>query len=96
MCVSVYNNPLECPDSDGETYDPSRECFYIKDKEVALVEATPAGPSICALLQRTLPTRPSRECPAMSAPVGTRQAELEQLHELEAKVNRDRRQLVHL
>jgi hypothetical protein len=32
----------------------------------------------------------------MSAPVGTRQAELEQLRELEAKVNGDRRQLVHL
>jgi hypothetical protein len=63
---------------------------------VAPAEATPAGPSVCALLQQTLPTRPSRERPAMSAPVGTRQAKLEQLRELEAKVNGDRQQLVHL
>jgi hypothetical protein len=69
--IGVYNNPLNCPDFDGENYDPSRECFYIGDKEVSLAEATPIGPSVHAPLQRTLPLRPSQEQPTMSAPMGT-------------------------
>jgi hypothetical protein len=49
--VGVYNNPLNFPDSDGKNYDPSCECFYIGDKEVAPAEATPAGPIVRASIQ---------------------------------------------
>jgi hypothetical protein len=88
--IDTYNNPLKCPDSDGETYDPSHECFYLGDKEVAPAEATPVGLSVRAPLQQTQPTRLLRERPTMSAHVGTHQAELEQLRELEAEVDEDR------
>jgi hypothetical protein len=94
--IGMYNYPLNYPNSDGENYDPSPKCFHIAVEEIAPADATPVGQSVHALLQRTLPTGPSWERPAMSAPVGTHQAELEQLRELKAKVNEDRRQLVHL
>jgi hypothetical protein len=86
----VYNYPLNYPNSDGENYDPSRECFHIGDEEISPVDATPVGQSVHALLQRTLLTGPSWERPVMSALVGTHQAELEQLCELKAKVDEDR------
>jgi hypothetical protein len=71
--MGVYDYPLIYPDSDGANYDPSCGCFQ----------------SARAPLQRTLPIGPSWERPAMSAPVGTHQAELEQLRKLEAKVDED-------
>jgi hypothetical protein len=82
-------------DSDGANYDPSRECFHVGSEETDPVDAALVGQSARALLQRTLPTGPLWERPAMSAPVGTHQAELEQLRELEAKVDEHRQQLVH-
>jgi hypothetical protein len=84
------------PNFDGEGHDPSHECFHVEVEEIAPGDATPVGQGVRAPLQRTLPIGPSQERATVSAPVGSQWAELEQLRELEAKVDEDYQQLVHL
>jgi hypothetical protein len=89
--MGVYNYPFYYPGSHGESHDPSRECFHVGDEKITLGDTTPVGQSVRSPLQQTLPTGPPRERSAMSAPVGTHRAELEQFRELKAKVDKDRR-----
>jgi hypothetical protein len=81
---------FDCPDSNQEDYDPSRECFHVEVEEIALGDATAVGQGVRTTLQQVLPTGPPRERAAVSAPEGSRRAELEQLRELEAKIDKDR------
>jgi hypothetical protein len=94
--MGAYDYLFDCPDSDEEYYDPSRECFHMEVEEIAPGDATPVEQGVCTPLQQVLPTGPLWERAVVSAPEGSRRAELEQLHELEAKINEDRQQLMHL
>jgi hypothetical protein len=85
-CDYLFN----CPNSDEEDYGPSRECFHVEVKEIAPGDATPVGQGVHTLLQQVLPMGPPRERAAVFAPKGSRRAELE------AKIDEDCQQLVHL
>jgi hypothetical protein len=94
--MGAYNYLFGYPDSDEEDYDPSHECFHVEVEEIAPGDATPAGQGVGTPLRQVLPTGPPREQAAVSAPERSRRAELKQLRELEAKIDEDRQQLVHL
>jgi hypothetical protein len=59
-------------------------------EEIALGDATLVGQGIHTPLQRVLPMGPPRERAMVFASEGSRRAELEQLRELEAKIDEDR------
>jgi hypothetical protein len=94
--MGAYDYLFGCPDSDEEDYDPSRECFHMEGEEIAPRDATPVRQGVHTPLQQALPTGPPREQATMSALVGSQRVKLEQLRELEAKIDEDRQQLVHL
>jgi hypothetical protein len=94
--MGAYDYLFGCPDSDEEDYDPSHECFHMEGEKIVLGDATPVGQGANTPLQQALPTGPPRELAAMSTPVGSWRAELEQLCELKAKISEDCQQLVHL
>jgi hypothetical protein len=78
------------PNSSEDDYDPSRECFHVEVEETASGDATPVGQGIHTPHQQVLLVGPPWGRAAMSAPERSRWAKLEQLHELEAKINEDR------
>jgi hypothetical protein len=94
--MGAYDYLFDCPDSDEEDYDPSHECFHVEVEEIASGDATPVGQGVHTPCQQVLPTGPPREWVTVSALEGSRWAELEQLRELEAKIDEDRQWLVHL
>jgi hypothetical protein len=94
--MGAYNYLYGCPDSDEEDYDPSHECFHMEVEEIAPGDATPAGQGVHTPLRQVLPTGPPREWAVVSALERSRRAELGQLCELEAKIDEDCQQLVHL
>jgi hypothetical protein len=56
--IGAFDYLFECPDSDEENYDPSRECFHMEVEEIASGDATPVGQGIRTPLQQVLPTGP--------------------------------------
>jgi hypothetical protein len=36
--MGAYDYLFDCPDSDEENYDPSRECFHVEVDEIALMK----------------------------------------------------------
>jgi hypothetical protein len=44
--MGVYDYLFDCPDSDEEYYDPSRECFHVEVEEIASRDATPVGQGV--------------------------------------------------
>lgn len=86
-------------DSDEGDYDPSRECFHLEARGAPLGgdEGTgPAGPMDATPSQEVLPTDQRRLPVVGSAPNGHRRANLEQVKELEAKLDVDQRHLMEL
>jgi hypothetical protein len=82
--------------SDEDNYDPPHERFHVEVEEIAPGDATPVEQGTHAPCQQVFPVGPPRGRAAVSAPEGSQRAELEQLRELEAKIEEDRQQLVHL
>jgi len=86
-------------DSDGDNDDPSRECFQLETDEAASADQGGAGPA-----ERRDATPPPNathadRCGARgaaSAPTGPRRPDLEQLKELEAKLEEERVRLRQL
>jgi hypothetical protein len=78
------------PDSNEDDYDPSHECFHMEVEEIASGDTTPIGQGVHTPRQQVLPTGPPQERATVFAPEGSRRAKLEQLRELEAKIDEDR------
>jgi len=90
--LEASNYCLGYSDSDGDDYDPTRECFHLEKAGAALANQDGAGPA-----QRRDTTPPPDAAlvdrlgarAAASAPAGPRCPDLEQLNELEAKLEEE-------
>ena len=93
MCfLEASNYCLGYSDSDGDDYDPSRECFNLEVGGAAPKDQGGAGPS--EHLNATPPPNVTPEGHpeaqgAVSAPVGAGWPDLEQLDELEARLEEE-------
>jgi hypothetical protein len=65
------------PNSNEDDYDPSRECFHVEVEEIAMGDATPIGQGVHTPRQQVLPVGAPWARAAVSAPEGSRRAELE-------------------
>ena len=94
--LEASNYCLDYSDSDDDSYDPSRECFNLEVGGAPPYAQGGAGPS-----ERRNATPPPNTAPgihpgargAASVPAEGRRPDLEQLHELEARLEEER---VHL
>jgi hypothetical protein len=91
--LEASNYCLAYSDSDGDSYDPSQECFNLE-----VGRATPDDQGSAGPLERRNATPPPNTTPtgqpgdrgAASTPAGDRWPDLEQLNELEARLKEER------